>query len=84
MIATIQRAPRPVVTGEYRIGDVRHCYAQTSKASSVFGFTSRVTLEEGLRDYVRWFQDQTITEIPDSSAELRSAGLGGGPREVEA
>ena len=46
------RAPRPVVTGEYRLGDVRHVVASPERAKSVIGFEARVDLGEGLAGMV--------------------------------
>jgi dTDP-L-rhamnose 4-epimerase len=40
--------PRPKVTGEYRLGDVRHVVASPAKAASLLGFRARVRLEDGL------------------------------------
>ncbi len=41
-------APRPVVTGQYRIGDVRHVTAAPLLASQRFGFTAAITARVGL------------------------------------
>ncbi|MDP9395164.1 MAG: NAD-dependent epimerase/dehydratase family protein [Actinomycetota bacterium] len=38
----------PVVTGEYRLGDVRHVVAAPDKAREVLGFTAAITPERGL------------------------------------
>ena len=38
----------PVVTGEYRLGDVRHVVASPERARAVLGFTARVTPDAGL------------------------------------
>ncbi len=48
-------APRPVVTGEYRLGDVRHVVASPDRARSVIGFEARVALGEGLAGMVADF-----------------------------
>jgi dTDP-L-rhamnose 4-epimerase len=45
-------APRPVVTGEYRLGDVRHVVASADRAAATLGFRARVPLRQGLRDLV--------------------------------
>jgi dTDP-L-rhamnose 4-epimerase len=45
-------APAPVVTGEFRLGDVRHVVASTDRAASVLGFRAGVTLEAGMRELV--------------------------------
>jgi dTDP-L-rhamnose 4-epimerase len=46
--------PRPVVTGEYRLGDVRHVVASPERAAQLMGFRARVPLEEGLAGMARW------------------------------
>jgi dTDP-L-rhamnose 4-epimerase len=46
-------APRPNVTGEYRLGDVRHIVASPKRAATLLGFRARVLLSEGLADLVR-------------------------------
>ena len=47
-------APRPVVTGEYRLGDVRHVVAAPDKAAALIGFRARVPLGEGLAGLAEW------------------------------
>ena len=43
-------APRPVVTGEFRLGDVRHMVASPEQARSWLGFSAQGLLEEGIAD----------------------------------
>ncbi|MGH9073325.1 MAG: NAD-dependent epimerase/dehydratase family protein [Acidimicrobiales bacterium] len=43
-------APAPVVTGEYRLGDVRHIVAAASRATEVLGFEAQVGLAEGMAE----------------------------------
>jgi UDP-glucose 4-epimerase len=40
--------------GPPRPGDVRDSIADTRKARDAFGFSSRVSLEEGLTEYIEW------------------------------
>jgi len=42
---------RPVVTGEFRIGDVRHITASPERAGSAFGFQARIDAATGLREF---------------------------------
>jgi dTDP-L-rhamnose 4-epimerase len=46
-------APRPEVTGEYRLGDVRHVFADATRARDVLGFTARVPFAEGVAEFAR-------------------------------
>lgn len=49
-LARIAEGPEPVVTGEYRLGDVRHITADSSAARSVLGWEPAVVFEDGLHD----------------------------------
>ena len=44
-------APAPMVVGGYRVGDVRHIFADTRRARAQLGFTAKVRFEEGVRDF---------------------------------
>ncbi len=44
-------APRPVVVGGYRLGDVRHVFAAPALAEQMLGFRAGVTFGEGLREF---------------------------------
>ena len=41
----------PVVTGAYRLGDVRHVFASTQRAAQVLGFQAEVGFDEGMREF---------------------------------
>jgi dTDP-L-rhamnose 4-epimerase len=43
-------APRPVVTGRWRSGDVRHVVASAAKARSLLGFTAQIDFASGLAE----------------------------------
>lgn len=43
--------PAPVVTGGYRIGDVRHLTASPARAQRCLGFRAHVSFEEGMREF---------------------------------
>jgi len=45
------RGVAPLVTGEYRLGDVRHVVASPDRAREVLGFTAAVEPERGLADF---------------------------------
>jgi dTDP-L-rhamnose 4-epimerase len=44
-------AVAPEVVGGYRLGDVRHVFAATDRASSRLRFTARVPFEDGVREF---------------------------------
>jgi dTDP-L-rhamnose 4-epimerase len=49
--ATGDGAPAPEVVGGYRLGDVRHVFAETERARAQLGFTASVGFEAGVRDF---------------------------------
>jgi dTDP-L-rhamnose 4-epimerase len=46
-------APRPVTTGQYRLGDVRHVFASPALASATLGFDAREDFHAGMGEFVR-------------------------------
>ena len=44
-------APRPVITGGYRLGDVRHVFASPDKAARELGFRAEVAFDQGMREF---------------------------------
>ncbi|MEJ7714791.1 MAG: NAD-dependent epimerase/dehydratase family protein [Thermoleophilaceae bacterium] len=68
----------PEVTGEFRAGDIRHCFADTARATRELGFEAAVALEEGLPELARWVAGQEPVERGDEAlADLRARGLVG-------
>jgi dTDP-L-rhamnose 4-epimerase len=69
---------QPEITGEFRAGDIRHCFADTTRARDLLGFEAATRLEDGLPELVEWVARQTVTESGDEALEkLRRAGLVG-------
>jgi dTDP-L-rhamnose 4-epimerase len=44
-------AVAPLVTGEFRLGDVRHVFASVAHAQEVLGFRARVSMGDGMRQF---------------------------------
>jgi dTDP-L-rhamnose 4-epimerase len=66
----------PEITGKYRVGDIRHCFADIDKARCILGYEPRVDLEDGLRDLAAWLEGQAaVDRVAQASAELSSRGL---------
>jgi dTDP-L-rhamnose 4-epimerase len=66
----------PEITGKYRMGDIRHCFADISLARNVLGWEPRVTLEQGLEDLAQWLTGQTAVDHGmKARAELAARGL---------
>lgn len=66
----------PQITGKYRAGDIRHCFADISQARALLGYEPRVSLEEGLQELVGWLEGQVaVDRVAQASAELSKRGL---------
>jgi dTDP-L-rhamnose 4-epimerase len=66
----------PEITGKYRVGDIRHCFADVAKARAVLNYEPQVTLEEGLVELADWLQGQTAEDkVTTASKELAERGL---------
>jgi dTDP-L-rhamnose 4-epimerase len=66
----------PERTGQYRAGDIRHCFAATEQAEKVLGFRSQVALEDGLRDLAGWLAGQSADDhVETATRELVDRGL---------
>jgi dTDP-L-rhamnose 4-epimerase len=67
---------RPEILGKYRVGDIRHCYADISKAQRLLGFVPQVRLEDGLVELSAWLASQAaVDRVAQASAELSARGL---------
>ncbi|MEU9845045.1 NAD-dependent epimerase/dehydratase family protein, partial [Actinomadura sp. NPDC048032] len=52
-LADVFGGPRPRVTGDYRLGDVRHIVARPDRARRELGFRPRVPFAEGVAEFAR-------------------------------
>ncbi|MET8682858.1 NAD-dependent epimerase/dehydratase family protein [Streptomyces sp. NPDC004732] len=50
-LAAAYGGPDPVVTGEYRLGDVRHITADSSRLQAELGCRAEVGFEEGMKEF---------------------------------
>jgi dTDP-L-rhamnose 4-epimerase len=66
----------PEISGKYRVGDIRHCFSDISKAKVLLGYEPRVTLEEGLIELAEWLEGQTAEDkVTEARNELAARGL---------
>ncbi|MBD3345174.1 MAG: SDR family NAD(P)-dependent oxidoreductase [Chitinivibrionales bacterium] len=66
----------PVITGKYRVGDIRHCYADIEKAQQKLGYAPAVTLDKGMVELSGWLQTQIAEDNAEMAAEqLAQRGL---------
>ena len=66
----------PEITGKYRIGDVRHCFADISLARRLLGYSPKAQLDAGLTELASWLDGQVAHDrVAHAKKELESRGL---------
>lgn len=66
----------PTITESYRMGDIRHCFADITRAHRVLGYTPEVSFDEGLTELAEWLEGRTAKDRVDgASEELAERGL---------
>ncbi|MBF0372623.1 MAG: SDR family NAD(P)-dependent oxidoreductase [Alphaproteobacteria bacterium] len=66
----------PEITGRFRVGDIRHCFADIGAARQGLGFEPKVALDDGLVELVEWLARQTaVDHVERMTSELASRGL---------
>jgi dTDP-L-rhamnose 4-epimerase len=66
----------PEITGKYRVGDVRHCFADTSLAARVLGYEPRVSFTDGLVELAEWLSGRSADDrFGEMRAQLEARGL---------
>jgi dTDP-L-rhamnose 4-epimerase len=66
----------PEIVGKARVGDIRHCFCDGSKAADVMGFRAYNDFHEGLAELAEWVAGQTAHDrVDEARAELESKGL---------
>jgi len=67
----------PEITGKFRAGDIRHCYADIGKIQALLGYQPKVSLDSGMSGLVEWLPTQQGVEslVPQAVQELMQRGL---------
>ena len=65
------------ISGNFRIGDIRHNYADLTKIERLLGYEPKVQFEEGLKQFANWVQVQEIIDnrFDESIKEMKLKGL---------
>ena len=67
---------QPSLTGKYRAGDIRHCFADIALAEEELGFRPHVQLKDGLSELAIWLEGQQAFDRVDiAGKELEKRGL---------
>lgn len=66
----------PEITGKFRAGDIRHCWADPTRAEQLLGFKAEIPLEAGVAELIEWVSTQAAEDQVDKAyAELGRRGL---------
>ncbi|HRS67708.1 MAG TPA: epimerase, partial [Paludibacteraceae bacterium] len=63
--------------GNYRLGDIRHNFADISNAQTYLGFKPKVSFDQGIKKFVDWVNLQEVQDdkYEASIAEMKAKGL---------
>jgi dTDP-L-rhamnose 4-epimerase len=66
----------PEALGHHRVGDIRHCVGDVSRAASILGFRADHDFEDGLAPLIDWCRLAPVEDrVETSLIALRNAGL---------
>ena len=65
------------IGGSFRLGDIRHNYADLNKIKNLLGFTAKFDFQTGISRFVDWVKTQEVKEdkYEQSLNELKNKGL---------
>lgn len=65
------------VSGQYRVGDIRHNIADLTKVRDILGFEPTVDIAEGLQQFVVWVKGEAVGKdrYEESLTEMKAKGL---------
>ena len=72
----LSRNQVPEIRGKYRVGDIRHCFADITLARRALGYQPAVPLEQGIVELAEWLEGQVADDrVEEASAQLAARGL---------
>ena len=65
------------ITGNFRLGDIRHNYADMSKIKRLLGFEPKIGFEDGIQQFTNWVNQQSVlpSKYDESIKEMKAKGL---------
>nr|WP_294943008.1 NAD-dependent epimerase/dehydratase family protein [uncultured Mucilaginibacter sp.] len=77
LMANYGRTVPVTISGNYRLGDIRHNYADLTKIKSVLGFEPKVDFKTGIAKFAAWVNTQEIKtdKYQQSLQEMKDKGL---------
>jgi dTDP-L-rhamnose 4-epimerase len=77
LVKHMESSIQPQITGEYRIGDIRHNFADIGALERATGFRPSISIEQGLARFSRWVAGQPVPAdlLDQANAELKARKL---------
>lgn len=76
LIRELEVNVEPQIVNQFREGDIRHCFADITKAQRLLGYQPTVKFEAGVGDLVEWVRRQNAEDrVETAAAELAARGL---------
>lgn len=77
LIRLLQKNIAPEILEQYRVGDIRHCFADIGKIERDFGFKPKHDFESGMVELIDWVRSarKPVDRSDSSMAELARGGL---------
>jgi dTDP-L-rhamnose 4-epimerase len=77
MIAAYEKELIPIITGQYRVGDIRHAVADISDTCTFLNYEPEVTLASGVQRFIEWASSvqREFNNTEKASEELKRYGL---------
>ncbi len=67
---------QPDITGQFREGDIRHCFADVSRAEKLLGWKASTGFAEGVHEFIDWARNESPEDLTErANAELRERGM---------
>ena len=67
---------KPVISNKFRIGDVRHCIPNISKARVILNYNPKYSLENGVEDLIEWVRSQhSFDKTQEMNKRLENIGI---------
>ena len=64
------------INQDFRKNDIRHCFADITKAKALLGWEPRVSLEQGLKELIDWSEGKKAEDkFSQAQKELKQKGL---------
>lgn len=74
----LDKKMEPEISGSFRVGDIRHCFPDTSLARDLLGYSPAYNLDRGVKDLAEWLERQVAQDrFHEMQQELTARGLVG-------